>query len=99
VLEGSSDAAISFQARVSKNGTCSSKVSSSVCSVDSLITPALFCMSPQATSRPGISSIQELTHVTAVLSFALNCGTLKDVDAMIIDMFNMGNRGEEHIDG
>jgi hypothetical protein len=78
---------------------CGSKVSSSVCSIDSLVTPALFCMSPQATSRPGISSIQELTHVTAVLSFALNCGTLEDVDATIVDMFDTGNRGEEHIDG
>jgi hypothetical protein len=99
VLKGGSDAAISFQARVSKNGTCSSKVSSSVCSVDSLVTPALFCMLPQATSQPGISSIQEPTHVMAMLSFALNCGTLEDVDMTIIDMFDMGNRGEEHIDG
>jgi hypothetical protein len=78
---------------------CGSKVSSSVCSVDSLITLALFCMSLQATSRPGISSIQEPMHVTAVLSFALNCGTLKDVDVTIVDMFDTGNRGEEHIDG
>jgi hypothetical protein len=38
-------------------------------------------------------------HITAILSFALNCGTLEDVDAMIIDMFDTGNRGEEHIDG
>jgi hypothetical protein len=99
VLEGGSDAAISFQARVSKNGMCGSKVSSSVCSVDSLVTPALFCMLLQATSRPGISSIQEPMHITTMLSFALNCGTLEDVDTTIVDMFDTGNRGEEHIDG
>jgi hypothetical protein len=34
-----------------------------------------------------------------MLSFALNCGTLEDVDTTIIDMFDTGNRGEEHIDG
>jgi hypothetical protein len=50
VKEGSCDAAISFQSRVSKSGMCGSKVSSSICSVDSLVTPALLCMLPQATS-------------------------------------------------
>ena len=99
MLEGSYDAAVSFQARVSKNGACCSKVFGLVGSIDSLIAPADFCMSPQATSRPGISSIQEPTHITAVLSFALNCSTLEDVDVTIVDMFDMGNRGEEHIDG
>ena len=78
---------------------CCSKVFGSVSSIDSLVAPADFCMSLQATGRPGIPCIQEPTHVMTVLSFALNCGTLEDVDATIVDMFDTGNRGEEHIDG
>ena len=34
-----------------------------------------------------------------MLAFILNCSTLEDVDAMVVDMFNTGNRGKEHIDG
>ena len=56
-------------------------------------------MLPQATGQPGVPCIQEPTHVTTVLSFALNCGTHEDVDAMIFDIFNMGSGGEEDIDG
>jgi hypothetical protein len=34
-----------------------------------------------------------------MLAFTLNRGTLEDMDMMVVDMFDMGNRGEEHIDG
>jgi hypothetical protein len=56
-------------------------------------------MSPQPTGRPGIASIQEPTHVTPVLAFTLNHGTLEDVDATVVNMFDTGNGGEEHVDG
>jgi hypothetical protein len=38
-------------------------------------------------------------HIMTILSFALNCGTHKDVDMMVFDIFDMGSGGEEHIDG
>jgi hypothetical protein len=34
-----------------------------------------------------------------MLAFTLNCSTLEDVDVTVVDMFNMGNGGEEHVDG
>jgi hypothetical protein len=34
-----------------------------------------------------------------VLAFALKCSTLEDVDMMVIDIFDMGNGGEEYVDG
>jgi len=38
-------------------------------------------------------------HVTTMLAFALKRSTLEDVDMMVIDIFDMGNRGKEYIDG
>jgi hypothetical protein len=98
MLEGSCDAAVSFQARFNKNSTCSSKIFGSVGSVDSLVAPALFCVSLQPTGQPGISSIQELTHVMTVLSFTLKHGTLEDVDVTAIDIFDTRLTGKEHVD-
>jgi hypothetical protein len=37
-------------------------------------------------------------HVTTMLSFTLKHGTLKDMDAMAIDIFDMRLRGKEHVD-
>jgi len=34
-----------------------------------------------------------------MLSFTLKHGTLEDVDAMAIDIFNMRLGGKEHVDG
>jgi len=34
-----------------------------------------------------------------VLSFALKHGTLKDVDTTVVDVFDIGSRGKEHVDG
>jgi hypothetical protein len=34
-----------------------------------------------------------------VLSFALKRSTLEDVDTMVVDIFDTGNRAEEHVDG
>src|SRR6266851_907940 len=93
------DAAVSFQARVNKNSTCGSKIFGSVGSVDSLVAPALFCVSPQPTGQPGISSIQEPMHVTTMLSFTLKRSTLEDVNMMAIDIFDTRLGGKEHVDG
>ena len=78
---------------------CGSKVFGSVSSIDSLVTPALFCMLLQPTGRPSISSIQEPMHITTVLSFTLKRSTLEDVDTMAIDIFDTRLGGKEHIDG
>ncbi len=77
---------------------CSRKILGSVGSVDSLITLAHFHMSLQPTGQPGITRIQELMHVTPMLAFTLNHGTLEDVDTTVVNIFDIGNRGEEHID-
>ena len=34
-----------------------------------------------------------------MLAFTLNYGTLKDVDTIVVNIFDMGNAVEEHIDG
>ncbi len=99
MLKCSSDAAISFQARVSKNGMCSCKILSFICSIDSLLALAHFCMAPQPAGQPGVSGIQELTHTTTVPSFTLKCSTLEDVDVTVVDIFDMGRGGKEYVDG
>jgi hypothetical protein len=38
-------------------------------------------------------------HITLVLAFTLNHGTLKDMDTMVVNIFDMGNAVEEHVDG
>ena len=38
-------------------------------------------------------------HVTPMLAFTLNRSTLEDMDTTVVDMFDMGNGGEEHVDG
>jgi len=53
----------------------------------------------QPTGQPGVSSIQELTHIMTVPSFTLKRSTLKDVDVMVIDIFDTGRGGEEYVDG
>ena len=99
MLECSSDAAVSFQARVSKNGMCGCKILSFIHSIDSLLAPAHLCMAPQPAGRPGVSGIQEAMHIMTMPSFTLKRSTLEDVDATVIGMFNMGRGGKEYIDG
>src|SRR5216683_582910 len=38
-------------------------------------------------------------HITPMLAFTLNRCTLEDVDTTVVDIFDMGNAVEEHVDG
>jgi hypothetical protein len=98
-LEGRGYTSISLQpGLISQDVACTIQILGIISGSNSFIAPTHFCVSSKTTGRFRITSIQEPTHITAVLPLAVGGRTLKDVDSAVVDIFDTGHLSEEHVD-